>query len=130
MRKTSKTIYNIARYVYLAFAIVFAVFGILYCSAFIIGKAAEEISANVSNGVTLLIASSIACCDAIFAHRAFQGKSTNATALVWGIIGAVGAYSTGTLLIIGAIFGLIADNNEKEAIAHSPEVIEEPKDEK
>ena len=130
MRKTSKTIYNIATYVYLGFAILFAVFGILYCSAFIIGKTNEEIAKNVGKGIGLLIASSIACGESIFARRALLGKSPNTTALVWGIIGVVAAYSVGTLLVIGAIFGLVADNQEKgSASTSTQDVIDEPKDE-
>ena len=126
MRKASKTIYNIGTWVYLGFAIVFGVLGILYCSVFLINKEPQQVGESVGTGVTLIIASSITCCEAIFSRRAFLGKSPNATALVWGIIGVVGAYSAGALLLLGAIFGLVADN--QEANPHSPEAIEEPKD--
>ena len=127
MRKASKTIYNISIYLYLALAIVFIVTAVLYFTAFTIGKPSEEASKNIGTGVGLVFASSIACCESIFARRAFKGESTNVTALVWGVIGVVGSYSTGTLLLIGAIFGLVADN--QEGLNKQPDVIEAPKDE-
>lgn len=124
MRKSSLTIYKISIYLYLVLAIVCGVLGILYCSVFLINKTGDAIGQSVSTGIQLLIASSITCCESIFAHRAYHGKSTNATALAWGIVGVVGAYSFGALLLIGAIFGLVADNQEKD----HPQQIEEPKD--
>ena len=127
MRKASKTIYKVSIYVYLALAVLFAVLAVLYFTAFTIGKPEEQVWKNIGTGIALVIASSISCCESIFARRALNEESTNITGLVWGIIGVVASYSSGALLLVGAILGLVVDNQENNAA--KTDVIEAPKDE-
>ena len=128
MRKASKILYLVAGIVGIVGAVLCLIFGLVSLIGGIAatnGEVAQSagvapnqqsavIAAGISMGIFLLVAAVCSLLAAIFGFRGRSNSVSNKATLIVGIIGTV-ACGVGTILLVGAILGLVADKQGQPA---------------
>ena len=121
MRKASKILYLVSMILSFVGVALWAIIGLVLLIGGIAAaasgsgdEATAAAAAGVGSSIFMIIAAVLCLVLAIVSLRARAGRVSNKVALVFGIIGMV-AYGFGGPLLVGAILGMVADNQGQPA---------------